>query len=220
MIKTRHSGQTLIETLMGLFVVTIGVVSSVTLFVASTRASGDTEDRTIAINLAREGIEMIRGIRDDNWLVLDAEPNTINWDKDLDTGGSDSTSTLIYNPLTRQWSLDLTANDFNTSCSGGAFFCADIYQDSNDRYLQFEDGDTPDPADTKTKYQRLITINNICAQGSGINIKTGGQNCPAAYEQRKIGLQIVVEVQWKSGELVQNIALEDQLYQWKEIRHD
>lgn len=219
MIHHRHNGQTLIETLMGLFVVTIGVVSSVTLFVASTKASGDTEDQIIAANLAREGIEAVRGIRDDNWLVLEAAPsNTFFWDDGLLKNGNTDLAVPVFNTVSRKWLLDFTPNDFDDTC--GSFICADIYKDSNGLYRQFKNEDGP--IGEKTKFQRLITLYEICKKSDNeIEIKMTG-NCPAGrgfgnFDKRRIGLKMIVTVKWRDGDQEKSFILEEQLYQWKEI---
>lgn len=220
MINNHHNGQTLIETLMGLFVVTIGVVSSVTLFVASTKASGDTEDQIVAANLAREGIEAVRGIRDDNWLALEASPGSLNWHNGLIKNGNDDLAIPVFNSTARKWRLDFTPKDFDDTCNGGAFVCADIYQDANGLYRQF--GNTDTPIGEKTKYQRLLTLYEICKDGNDdIDILMVG-NCPDGqgegnFDKRRIGLKMIVTVKWRDGDQEKSFVLEEQLYQWKEI---
>ncbi len=222
MIQTRHNGQTLIETLMGLFVVTIGVVSSVTLFVASTKASGDTEDQMVASNLAREGIEAVRSIRDDNWLFMESTPSlTFFWDNGLLKNGNDELAVPVFDPTTRKWHLDFTPKDFDDKCNNGLFVCADVYQDANGLYRQFGNNDTP--SEERVKFQRLITTQDICKDGDDdIDILTNGK-CPSGrgagnFDDRRIGLKLIVTVKWRDGEIEKNYVLEEQIYQWKEIR--
>lgn len=61
-------GISLIETLVALFILAIGITAALSLvgYVSSITAS--TKNKIIATNLAREGVEAVRNIRDSNWL--------------------------------------------------------------------------------------------------------------------------------------------------------
>lgn len=62
------SAETLAEVLIALIVLSVGAVGAMTLVSMSIRANSEAEERLIAYNLAREGVEAIRSIRDTNWL--------------------------------------------------------------------------------------------------------------------------------------------------------
>ncbi len=68
-----QSGQTLIETLVAIFVLTTALVSGLALAIKSLSSSGLSQNQIIASNLAREGIEVVRMMRDTNWLETDAK---------------------------------------------------------------------------------------------------------------------------------------------------
>lgn len=59
---------TLLETIIALFILTAGILSVIGLILTTTRSLALTKDQTIAANLAQEGIEIVRSIRDTNWL--------------------------------------------------------------------------------------------------------------------------------------------------------
>ncbi|MBI5414030.1 hypothetical protein HZA38_00760 [Candidatus Peregrinibacteria bacterium] len=63
------NGAILIEVLISLIVFTIGAVASLSLLMASSRANVISKNRIIAINLAEEALEVVRNIRDTNWMV-------------------------------------------------------------------------------------------------------------------------------------------------------
>ncbi len=68
-IKNRdQSGQTLIETLVGIFILVIGIFSAVSLAVFAYTGSKGAVKKIIAIGLAREGVEAVKNMRDTNWL--------------------------------------------------------------------------------------------------------------------------------------------------------
>jgi len=67
--KTKSQlGQTLIETMAAVFILTMGVTASVGLAVYAFSASTLVTKQIIGTGLAREGIEAVRNMRDTNWL--------------------------------------------------------------------------------------------------------------------------------------------------------
>ncbi len=73
-------GQSLIETLVAITVMVIGVFGAVYLGVFTIRAAQTSQLDVVAENLAREGIESVRWIRDFNWR------QAIDWDTGLADG--------------------------------------------------------------------------------------------------------------------------------------
>ncbi len=63
-----HSGQSLLEAVIAIGVILVATVSATTLIVTTLTVSQSSEDKIAAANLAREGIEVVRAIRDGNWL--------------------------------------------------------------------------------------------------------------------------------------------------------
>lgn len=62
------SGQTLIETIVALFILIMGVSASVGLAIFAFASSNTIVKQIIATGLAREGLEAVRNMRDTNWL--------------------------------------------------------------------------------------------------------------------------------------------------------
>lgn len=65
---TGQSGQTLIETLVAAFVLVMGITAALGLAIYSLGATSSIRQETIALGLAREGIEVVKNIRDTNWM--------------------------------------------------------------------------------------------------------------------------------------------------------
>jgi type II secretory pathway pseudopilin PulG len=65
---SKQSGQTLIETLVASFILTMGIAAAVGLAIFSLGASTSIRQQLLAVGLAREGIEVVKGMRDTNWL--------------------------------------------------------------------------------------------------------------------------------------------------------
>ena len=61
-------GETIAETVIAVAILAIGITLSSTLMANSLRNINTSKNRVIAVNIAREGIEAVRNIRDTNWL--------------------------------------------------------------------------------------------------------------------------------------------------------
>ncbi len=83
----KESGFTLLEVIVAIFILTVGVGGSFVLIQQTLSASLMAQSRLIAAYLAQEGIEIIRNVRDNNWLEqresLDIPPLPL-WDDGLD----------------------------------------------------------------------------------------------------------------------------------------
>ena len=73
---------TLIEILIAIFIITLGAGAAFNVIQTTTRLTSVTSDQLIASYLAQEGIEVVRNIRDDNWLASRSNPN-IAWDANI-----------------------------------------------------------------------------------------------------------------------------------------
>ena len=67
-IYKNKSGETLLEVIMAVFIVATGSAAATGLIVSSLQANSFSRDSLVAMNLAVEGIEAVRNIRDTNWL--------------------------------------------------------------------------------------------------------------------------------------------------------
>jgi len=79
-LNKNNKGFTLLETIVATGVIAVGLVSSLTLINNSLILSFSFQDRLIAANLAAEGIEVVRNIRDNNWL------KSLSWNNGLSDG--------------------------------------------------------------------------------------------------------------------------------------
>lgn len=66
--KKKQRGFTLLETIIACFMVAIGAVGAYTVFSQITNITSLSASRLTAAYLAQEGIEIVRNIRDSNWL--------------------------------------------------------------------------------------------------------------------------------------------------------
>lgn len=87
-----NNGFTLLETIFAVIVLMIGILSVIALLVFNISQANNFKNRIIAYNLAQEGIEIVKNIRDTNW--LSGAP--VVWNSGL----SDGDHQADYNDLT------------------------------------------------------------------------------------------------------------------------
>jgi hypothetical protein len=85
--KTQNQlGQTLIETVVAAFILTMGISAAVGLALYAFGTSSNVTKQIIATGLAREGAEAVKNMRDANWLKLTTDSTCYNYA----TGASDA----------------------------------------------------------------------------------------------------------------------------------
>jgi len=81
-----EKGFALIEVMVAIFVITIGIIGAVNLVNYSISSVIIGKSQVIAANLAQEGVEIVRNIRDSNWV------EDVDWDNGLINGPVDCSS--------------------------------------------------------------------------------------------------------------------------------
>ncbi len=141
-----QAGQTLIETMVAMFILVMGIAAAVGLANYALSASGSVNKQLIAMGLAREGMEAVKNMRDTNWLKTPlsatcfdfySQTNTSNCYTNWLNGtgysgynidpGTTSTYILKFDQATiSYWSLVPEANKFglnySTSTPGTGFY--------------------------------------------------------------------------------------------------
>ncbi len=129
-LRKKIKAFSIIEIMAVVFIVTIGMVGMMNLIGQSIRVQRLNEHTLIAYQLAQEGIELVRVIRDDNWLSED--PDT------------------FFNALSPGYSYCI---DYSNVELGSAFASpCRLYLNDNDFYVHQETDNI------ETPYSRLITI--------------------------------------------------------------
>lgn len=133
-ILKSEKGFTLLEVIASIFIITIGVMGILSLITMSISGALISKSQLIAANLAQEGIEVVRNIRDSNWIEQRRDPDVF-WNQGLSPGDyrveydSESLLALSGNPALKL---------------------------SNGRY-QYDNG-------TDTLFHRKVTIENISSE--------------------------------------------------------
>jgi len=214
-IIKNNKGQGLVEMVIALAVIVTGVIGALSLAVSALSSSKESETRIIAANLAREGIEVARNIRDSNWLAgcpsKSQAGEAYDWDNNMDkcyewdTGLQKGTAVAVFDPESGSWSLNFKANDISDSL-------ARFYRKGG-VYIQGVENPAKDYV--KTAFYRIIVLNEICLDGEGNEtIKDGGGSCEEDDED-KIGIEVRSQVNWSEHNRSHNLEAIDRLYNWR-----
>ena len=194
-ILNSKTGQSLLEMLIAIFVLVIALTATLVLISSSISAGRESKYRLTSNSLAREGIEIVRNIRDSNWI----DSSSSSWNAGLYT---DTTAIPVIDgssPI----SLDFSADSF----SG---WIDRIKQNTND-YLQ---GSAV--AGIDSVFFRMIFLEPICRQGDGDEsfaaANTAGNDCGGDDE---VGVRVRSEVRWPSFSSNKKVVLEERLYDWQ-----
>ncbi len=208
-----HDGQTgftLVELVIALSVFTVGIMATFTLSLANVNTADENYQDILAANLAREGIELVRNIRDTNWLRMEANddcdlntPGTqiCSWNHGLDWG----ISKVQYNSSAL---AEVTGNIpdcyNNNTCR--------LYRTANNFYTH--DQTAPNSA---TNLARVIYLTALCMDydNTGAIIVSDGLACSQPSE-RFIGLEVISRVRWYRGNHNRDYTVVDRIYNWQD----
>lgn len=127
-------GFSIIEVIFSVFVITVGLTAVLAVMARSILNSLESRNTIIASQLAQEGIEAVRNIRDNNWVK-----SRVSFDASYFPNNNNKQCTIDY--------LDDKLDD-NDQCKNTAYY--DLYL--KNQYYQH------DNTGTKTKYMRKILL--------------------------------------------------------------
>ncbi len=84
-VKSAEAGFTLIEMMIAIFVMVVGIMGVMSLLQRVIFSSSVSSSRLTAAYLAQEGVEIVRNVRDTNWLEARTAANS--WDEGLTVCG-------------------------------------------------------------------------------------------------------------------------------------
>ena len=200
LLKRRLRGQTLIELLIASAVIAGGLFSAVALIFSNLRLSDRDSDSVVAINLAREGIEQARELRDSNWLAGNS------FDAGMCTAGGDYSAIPNWDgkAASDQVSFDFTADDF----SDESVQVKSSTEAENQGFLTQNTGVAANP----TPWKRLITFHPICDAPGGLTYKNDGETCAG---DPTVGVRVESRVRWqRKGQSFERVLYDD-LFDWR-----
>lgn len=130
--RKQKKGFSLLEVIIAIFIVTVGITGAVNLMSYSIASVAVGKSKIIASHLSQEGLEIVRNIRDSNWLRQRVN-SSLNWNDGLRAGDW----RVQYNSVSL---MPLTDNP--------------VLKINNSGFYQYDSGsDTP--------FRRKITITDI-----------------------------------------------------------
>ena len=114
-----------LESMLAVFLLSVGLVGAISLLVSSTKTSMTSRDQVVASLLAQEGIEIARNIRDNNW--AEGNQNVKGFDSFPNSGNTVDNCLAKYdgaspsvNDCTSSKTLNLIGNYYTTANGGTA----------------------------------------------------------------------------------------------------
>ena len=229
MIKINKKGQGLIEVITAIYVIVIGLLSIMNLVVFNIQLGGLNNDILVASNLAREGVEVVRNVRDGNWLSGISWDNNLVFPDDITplNESNPKNSFYIYNNylygsefsysiLPTGISLAKCMSDQSPICKLG------IIKKQGSPNIKFYDilGSNNSSNIESSHFYRIIYINEICLVNADPNnyqeiIKSGFKQHCSSDGYSKIGIQVISSVSWNYSFGTKKIEVEDRFYNWK-----
>jgi hypothetical protein len=203
-IKKYRVGLGLLETVVGMTLLVVGIVSLMSMVMASARGRNANEMETVAANLAREGLEAVVWRRNDNWIN----------DRDFDDGlelilvDPDYTFVPVFDATTNTWTM---LNDLS-------HFTIDKFRDNAARLYRYPSGlmvqaQTQPSGTVSSPYSRLVTADPICFDGATETIVTSGSVCGSGTA--KIGMRVTSAVRWIDHDIAHTTSAVETLYDWR-----
>jgi hypothetical protein len=196
-----QKGQGFMEVIVAVGIMVMGIVSILILTSYNLTAAEYGENRLIASNLARESLEVIRNIRDSNWLAEN------DWDQDLPSSFSDNLQIVKFEETVTgpDYSLETSASDIETCGVPCQLYTNNTIfsHDSSGAYSGF---------------RRLVEFNDICDDQPGVDnevfkIMLVNQNC---IGDTRVGFVLKSKVQWNSSNGdTREVVIEDRLFDWR-----
>ncbi|MCF7812213.1 hypothetical protein K9M59_01265 [Candidatus Gracilibacteria bacterium] len=215
-LKTKSRGESIAEILVSTAILVIILTSVFGLISQGMKTTINIENRVRAINIAREGIEAVRNIRDTNWLQysgdrrnkwlcaetvdLSGEPNILQ--SHCNTGGGagnivDGFYRVHFSPTFKRYFLEeiFGAVELDLSDNLIDFSNFRLYENSDEFRLTYESDDNS-PTPFYRQLELIPSSTNVCPGGS----------CP---EEK---LRVISRVQWQENRTVREVILESHLF--------
>ncbi|MDO8571923.1 MAG: segregation/condensation protein A [bacterium] len=193
-MRSNQKGSTLIELITAIFMLSLALVSALAFTTVNFKNESIGASRLVASNLAREGVELSRNIRDTNWIKGEA------FNTGLENGCSIIPSTID------RFTLQVACPE--KIMEDTAFR---IYRDTNKKTLY--QGQTGLETEQETQFYRSIAITPVCIKiVDGISTDTPDVQCSS---DETIGLQVSSDVHWVQGGSEYNVRMTEQLYNWR-----
>ncbi len=212
--KTKNSGENLLEVLVSLAILAVVLTSTFALLARTTSTNTNVKNRIIALNIAREGVEAVRSIRDTNWLkysgdrrnkwlCLDSEtyPDCTSHGNKITSGlyiidFSDTAGRYFLAQVTPNITEANTISAESVAADPANFMDYRLYQDATTNKLTHTD-----TGNQATPFYRQIEL-----------VPTATTNCGLAPCDGETEMSVVVRVFWLEEETGRTMKLQTTLY--------
>jgi len=201
-------GQSMIEAIVAVAIIGIALVGFLSQSTYNYLAVSESFTRNIASNLAREGVEVVRNMRDTNWLKGCPNPEKpaecFVWNSGF-SHNMEYSAVAILDVDAHQWSLSFVNKAFDACVA-----------DETCRLYKNQSGiHTASPVNAEPSiYYRQLELRPICADETacgGDGVCQSGEKCPGA----QIGVEVAARVGWKKGADWRSEMAVERLYNWK-----
>jgi Tfp pilus assembly protein PilV len=202
--KRVQSGQSMLEAIIATGILVTAISSALTLVTSSIKASKESETSITAGNLAREGVEVVRAIRDSNWLAGKAFDDSL-------FSATDYSGIAIFDPVANSWSINYAAAD-STTDSAAKVWRSNGAAAGTTLGLLLQAAAQPTDT-TATQFNRIIETIPLCDDGAGSYLVAApGADCGAAA---KIGIDVITRVRWVLGGKERSIVMQERMFDWR-----
>lgn len=192
-----QEGFGMVELLVTVIILSIGLFGLMNLMGNLVKADRYSTSDFISLNLAREGIEIIRNKRDSNWIQGNV------WDTGF-ANGVDYSASLNYDIPTSTWELNFEPDSLSDNLTR-------LYQDDGTHIFNHES------AGTETQFNRLLTLLPICLDEVTAEYTIRNEDEACLGNEEKVGIEIHSVVGWNDGSLqeMRKSELISTIYNWR-----
>ena len=192
--NSRQKGFTLVETIVALALIMMALAGPVSLIVRGIYSFSSSKSKITAVNLAQEGIELVRLIRENNIACDFANgPKKQNWTSNPDGGTMPSRAEVDIQQA------------FTTITCGSASIKFPRLTNSCSRVLLYNAsaGTYGYQTGTPTTFSRCININSPPSGGHDTDIPASDQ------------MDVIATVTWVERGRTRTLVLRERLYHWE-----
>lgn len=185
---------------MAITVIITAISSSLALIQSSITASRIGGMQVVAANLAREGLEVVRGLRDTNWL------QGKSFQVGLTDGAGNKSARPILDVAGGGWSLSFAPTDLTAPNAA-------VYLSSDGVYRQ---ADAQPGGTSISPYARVLTMLHVCRDDGTGTERIVGSTASCLGSETFAGLAVYSTVRWRgvAGQY-QTLTAEERFYDWR-----
>lgn len=216
-IVNNKSGQGLLEMVVAIGVISVGLFSVWSLFISNYNGEQEANARILAVNLAREGVEIVKNIRDTNWLHIENNEscsyngslsNPCRWDSGISGGSAGILRNMFREGVYLEYAGISSLDDSITR----------LYTDADDDLYSHEN----EVGDKSTRYRRMIEFKNICCNDVDANLQCDdlsidftvrSSNC--FLSELKVGISVASHVRWTIENKNRELTIYNRIFNWK-----